>query len=53
MKEFINKDFRKTHFETQRKYDWGFTSQNHDLIIRDAVVEGSGNFDHLDFFNVH
>uniref|UniRef100_A0A224YR07 Uncharacterized protein n=1 Tax=Rhipicephalus zambeziensis TaxID=60191 RepID=A0A224YR07_9ACAR len=32
---------------------WGLTSQNHDMIMRDAVVEGSGNFDHLGFFNVH
>ncbi|KAH7977139.1 hypothetical protein HPB51_027000 [Rhipicephalus microplus] len=32
---------------------WGLTSQNHHLIMRDAVVEGSGNFDHLGFFNVH
>ena len=23
------------------------------MIMRDAVVEGSGNFDHLGFFNVH
>ncbi|KAH8019343.1 hypothetical protein HPB51_019174 [Rhipicephalus microplus] len=34
-------------------YLWGLTSQNHYLIMRDAVVEGSGNFDHLGFFNVH
>ncbi|KAH8027409.1 hypothetical protein HPB51_005247 [Rhipicephalus microplus] len=32
---------------------WGLTSQNHHMIMRDAVVEGSGNFDHLGFFNVH
>ena len=31
----------------------GLTSQNHDMIMRDAVVEGSENFDHLMFFNVH
>lgn len=24
---------------------WGFTSQNHDLIIRGALEEGSGNSD--------
>lgn len=28
-------------------------SQKHTMIIRDAVVEDSGNFDHLEFFNVH
>ncbi|KAH8035584.1 hypothetical protein HPB51_007767 [Rhipicephalus microplus] len=27
--------------------------QNHHMIMRDAVVEDSGNFDHLRFFNVH
>lgn len=26
--------------------------QNLDTIMRDSVVEGSGNFDHLGFFNV-
>lgn len=24
---------------------WGFMSQNDDMIMRDAIVEGSGNFD--------
>ena len=32
---------------------WGLTSQKHDMIMKDAVVEGSGNFDHLGFFSVH
>lgn len=32
---------------------WGFTSQNNDIITRDAVVEGPGNLDHLVFFTVH
>ena len=32
---------------------WGLTSLNHDMIMRDGVVESSGNFDHLGFFNVH
>lgn len=32
---------------------WGFTSQNHHMIRRDAIVECSGNFDRLGFFNVH
>lgn len=26
--------------------------QSHDIITRHAIVEGSGNFDHLAFFNV-
>lgn len=30
----------------------GFTSQNHDMVTRDTVGEGSGNFGHLVFFNV-
>lgn len=29
------------------------TSRNPDMTVRDAEVEGSGNFDHLGFFNVH
>lgn len=29
-----------------------FTSQNRDMIIRDDVVKGSGNFDHLRVFTV-
>ncbi|KAH8023434.1 hypothetical protein HPB51_014549 [Rhipicephalus microplus] len=32
---------------------WGLTSQNYYMIMRDAVVEGYGNFDRLGFFNVH
>lgn len=31
---------------------WGFTSQSQYLIIGDAIAEGSGNFDHLGFFNM-
>lgn len=31
---------------------WGFTSQNHDMLTRDTLVEGSGNFDYL-VFNLH
>lgn len=27
---------------------WNFTSQNHNMIMSDAVVVGSGNFYHLD-----
>lgn len=27
--------------------------QSHDIITRHAIVEGSGNFDHLAFFIVH
>lgn len=30
----------------------GFTSRNHDMIMRNTVVEGSGSLDHLVFFNV-
>lgn len=26
---------------------WGLTSQHHNLIMRDAIVEGSNIFDHL------
>ncbi|KAH7931957.1 hypothetical protein HPB51_029639 [Rhipicephalus microplus] len=29
------------------------TSQNHHTYMREAVVEGSGNINHLGFFNVH
>lgn len=29
----------------------GFTYQKHDMIMRNAIVEGSTNFDHLGFFN--
>lgn len=29
---------------------WGFTSQEHDIIMRDAGVESSGNFYYLEFF---
>lgn len=32
---------------------WGLASQNHHTIMGDAKEEGSGNFDHLEFFNVH
>ncbi|KAH8034879.1 hypothetical protein HPB51_003166 [Rhipicephalus microplus] len=32
---------------------WGLTSQSHHMIMRDAVVEGSGNLDHLGSFNAH
>ena len=28
-------------------------TQNNDMIMRDAVVEGFRNFDHLVFFNMH
>lgn len=31
----------------------GFTSQNRNMIIRDNIVEGSGNFDHGEVFIVH
>lgn len=30
----------------------GLTSLNHDTVVRDALVEGSENFDHLVSFNV-
>lgn len=33
-------------------YYLGFTSQNYDMIMSDAVVEGWENSDHLVFFNV-
>uniref|UniRef100_A0A6G5AHV7 Uncharacterized protein n=1 Tax=Rhipicephalus microplus TaxID=6941 RepID=A0A6G5AHV7_RHIMP len=32
---------------------WGLTSQNHHMTMRDPVVEGAGNFDHLGFPNAH
>ena len=32
---------------------WGLTFQNHGMITREAVVEGSGSLDHLGFFNAH
>lgn len=32
---------------------WDFIRQNHDMIMRYTVVEGSGNYDCLVFFNVH
>ena len=31
---------------------WCLTSWNHDMIMRDVAVQGSGNFDHLGFFYV-
>lgn len=31
----------------------GLNVQNHDMIMRRAIVERSGNFGHLRFFNVH
>lgn len=32
---------------------WGFTSPNHDKIVRGAVMEGLRNFKHLGLFNEH
>uniref|UniRef100_A0A131YDZ9 Uncharacterized protein n=1 Tax=Rhipicephalus appendiculatus TaxID=34631 RepID=A0A131YDZ9_RHIAP len=32
---------------------WGFTLPNHNMIMRRNVVEGSGNRDHVGFFNAH
>lgn len=32
---------------------WGFTCQNHDIIMRHTVVESSRNPDHLGLFQVH
>lgn len=31
----------------------GLTSQNHQMIIKDTIVECLGNFDHPGFFNVY
>lgn len=30
-----------------------FASQTHNMITRDAVVGGSTNFGHMEFFHVH
>lgn len=32
---------------------WGFTCQNHNIIMRHARVEDCRNFEHLAFFNMH
>lgn len=43
---------RNVSFDDNKEI-WGFTSQNHDMIMRDDVLEGFINLDGLVFLTAH
>lgn len=42
-----------TVMKLSRNHSWSFMFQDHDIIMRAAIVEGSRNLDHPGIFNVH